>query len=68
MYSLSDFNHKYPFWVNLVQKLKIVSLSLKLVPNLNMQNSMVMFTFSVLERKYHFWANLVLKIKIVSLF
>ena len=32
-----------------------------------MQNSMVVFTFSVLERKHHFWANLVQKIKIVSL-
>ena len=32
-----------------------------------MQNSMIMFTFSVLDRKYSFWANLVQKSKIVSL-
>ena len=32
-----------------------------------MQNSMVVFTFSVLDWKYPFWANLVQKIKIVSL-
>ena len=28
--------------------------------NLNMQNSMAMFTLSVLDRKHHLWANLVL--------
>ena len=27
MFSISVFDHKYPFWVNLVQKIKIVSLS-----------------------------------------
>ena len=32
-----------------------------------MQNSMVVFNFSVLEWKHPFWANLVEKIKIVSL-
>ena len=36
--------------------------------NLNMQNSVVMFTFSNFDRKYHFWVKLVQKIKIVSLF
>ena len=35
--------------------------------NLNMQNSMMMFTFSVFDLKYLFWANLVHKIKIVRL-
>ena len=35
--------------------------------NLNMQNSMVMFTFSVLDRKKPFWGNLIREIKIVSL-
>ena len=29
--------------------------------NLNMQNSMTLFTFSVLEHKHPFWANLVKK-------
>ena len=35
--------------------------------NLNMQNLVVLFTFSVFDWKYPFWANLVQKIKIVSL-
>ena len=35
--------------------------------NLDMQNSMVVFTFSILGQKYAFWANLVQKIKIVTL-
>ena len=35
--------------------------------NLNMQNSVVVFTFSILDQKHTFWANLVQKIKIVSL-
>ena len=33
--------------------------------NLNMRNSMMMFTFSVFEHKYLFWVNLVQKFKIV---
>ena len=32
----------------------------------NIQNSMVMLTFSVFDWKYPFWANLNLKIKIVN--
>ena len=35
--------------------------------NSNMQNSMVMFTFSVFDQKYPFCLNLVQKIRIVSL-
>ena len=35
--------------------------------NLNMQNSMVVFTVAVLDQKYPFWANFAQKIKIVSL-
>ena len=34
--------------------------------NSNMQNSMVMFTFSVFDQKYPFWGNLVQKVKIIS--
>ena len=34
--------------------------------NLNMRNSMMMFTFSVFEHKYLSWVNLVQKFKIVS--
>ena len=36
--------------------------------SLNVQNSVVMFTFSDFDRKYPVWVNLVQKIKIVSLF
>ena len=31
--------------------------------NLNLQSSMVVFTFSDLNGKHHFWANLVQKVK-----
>ena len=34
--------------------------------NPNMQNSMVMFIFSVFDWKYPFWANLAQKVKIIS--
>ena len=34
--------------------------------NSNMQNSMLMFTFSGFDWKYPFWANLVQKVKIIS--
>ena len=52
----SVFNWKYLFCVNLVQKLKIISLTWNFVPrtNSNMQNSLVMFTFSFFDRKYFF--------------
>ena len=103
-------DRKHTFLVNLVQKIKIVSLSWNLVPRLiricriqwwcsfcfrpethflgkfgpknqncqfklkfgtytisNMQNSLVVFIFSVLYGKHSFWADLVQKIKIVNL-
>ena len=112
-YSLFLFSTKNNlFWVNLVQKIEIVSLSWNLVHRiirickiqwwccpiflfstrnsflgifgpenqncqfkvkfdtyitLNMHNSMVMFTFSVVDWECPFWASLVQKIKIVSL-
>ena len=34
MFILSVFDWKYPFWANLVQKVKIISLSWNLVPTL----------------------------------
>ena len=43
MFTFSVFYQKYPFWVNLVQKIKIVSFS----TNLNMQTSVVVVTFSI---------------------
>ena len=110
LFTFFVFEWKCPFWANLVQKIKIVTLCWNLVPRLiricrthwcyslfcfwveilflgkfgpknqnchfklkfgtytnsNMQNSMVMFSFSVFDRKYPFWANLVQKVKIVS--
>ena len=53
----SVFDQKYPFWVNLVQKNKINNLSWNLFDycNLSMQNSVVMFTFSVFTQKYLVW-------------
>ena len=40
---------KYPFCVNSIQKFKRVSLRQNSVPRLNMQNFIVMFTFSILD-------------------
>ena len=42
-YNFSIFNQKFPFWANLVEKKKKKS---------NMQNSMVMFTFSIFDWNY----------------
>ena len=105
--NFSVFDWKFPFWANLVRKIRIVGLAeiwylhwfeyaefnggihfscfrweapflgkfgsknhncqfkLKFATetNSNMQNSMVVFTFSVLDGKHHFWANLVQKMK-----
>ena len=82
LFSFLVFEWKCPFWANLVQKIKIVTLNLNFFfgfwvempflgkfgtyTNSNVQNSMVMFIFFVFDRKYPFWANLVQKVKIVS--
>ena len=52
-------NSKCPFWANFPQNMKFRTKT-----NSNMQNSMVMFTFSVFEPTYPFWANLLHKIKV----
>ena len=66
--NFSVFDRKFPFWANLVRKIRIVSLAeIGTYTDSNMQNSMVVFTFSVLDGKHPFWANLVQKITIVSL-
>ena len=104
MFTSSVFDREYPFWANLVQKIKILSLSWNLIPTLTricriqwwcfvffstrstflsnfcpknqncqlklkfaIQNSMMMFSFSVLDRKYRFWVNFVQGVKIVKL-
>ena len=65
----SIFDRKYPSWANLFKKNQNCEFKLKFGSkiNSNMQNSMVVFTFSILDGKNFFWANLVQKIKIVSL-
>ena len=66
---LSFFDRKLPLWANLVKKHQNCQFKLKFgaSTNLNMQNLMLEFTFSVLDQKHPFWANLVQKIKIASL-
>ena len=69
-YSLSCFRPETPFFLgkfgsknhNYQFKMKFGTEI-----SLNIQNSMVVFTFSVLDWKYPSWANLVQKIKIISL-
>ena len=59
------FRPEIPFWANLVKnnKNKTSELSAQAktwyITNSNMQNSMLVFTFSVLGRKRSFWENLV---------
>ena len=66
-FSISDRNE--PLWANLVQNIKIISLSWNLVPRpiwicrIQWWCSL----FFVLDWKYFFWANLVQQTKIVSL-
>ena len=62
------FSFRHTFWANLVHKIKIVvKLKFGTQTNSHMQDSMVMFTFSVFDQKYPFWVILVQKNKIVSL-
>ena len=68
--TFSVLDWKYPFWENLVEIIKIVSLSLNLILTLLRICRIqwwCLFFFSVLDQIYLFWANLLQKIKIVSL-
>ena len=49
--SFSVFDRKFPFWANLIKKNQNCQFDLKFgtKTNLNMQNSMVMFTFFVFD-------------------
>ena len=69
MLTLSVFNREYPFCVNLVQEIKIVSVSSNLVPRLICicRIQWWVFTFSILDWKYTFLGNLVEKTEFVSL-
>ena len=59
---------KYYFWVSLVQKIKNCLFKLKFGTwnNLNLQNSMVMFTLFVFDSKYPFFGNLFQKLKLLA--
>ena len=67
MFTFSVLDRKYPFWANLVQKFKNVSLSWNLAPKLipicRIQWWWLFFCF---KPENPFWSNLVQKIKIVS--
>ena len=69
MFTFSDFDCKYHFWVNLVQNNQTCQFILKFGTwtNSSMQNSTTMFNFSAFSWNYPFWANLVQLIKIVRL-
>ena len=62
---------RFPLFTKFWSKQKNPNCQLKLkfgsLTNWNMQNSVVMFTFSVFDWKCPFWANLVQKFKIVTL-
>ena len=51
MFTFSISDHKYPFWANLVQKLKMVEVKLYTKTNWNMENVMVVSILSVLDWK-----------------
>ena len=70
MFTFSDFDRRYHFWVNLVQKIQIVSLfylKFGTWTNSNMQNSVAVLNFSTFFWNYPFWENLVQQIRIVRL-
>ena len=60
-------NQKNRLWVYLVKKIQNCQFKLKFATktNLNKQNSMMMFTFSVFDDKYLSWESLVRKLKIL---
>ena len=65
VFTLFVLDWKCPFWTNLFQKIKNVSLGWNLghqLANSNMQNSLALITFSISDRKHTFWANLIQKI------
>ena len=64
VFTFSVLDQKNPFWANLVKKIKNSQFKLKFgtKTNLNMRNSMMMFTS---DHEYLSWANLVQKFKVV---
>ena len=68
VFVFSALDQKNPFGAKLVKKNQNCQVKMKFgtKTNLNMQNSMAMFTVSVFDHKYLSWANLVQKFKIVQ--
>ena len=68
VFSFSVLDLKNSFWVNLVKTNQNCQFQLKFgtKTNLNKQNSMTVFNFSVFDHKYVSWENLLQKFKIVS--
>ena len=68
MFTFSVSEQIHPFWANVVQKTKVVSLSWNVVARLNgICRIRQWCSLFMLNRNYPFWANLVQKIKIISL-
>ena len=69
MFNFFVFDWKYLFWGKFSPKHQNYQFKLKFGswPNSNIQNSMMLFTFSVFDRKCPFGANLVQIVNIVSL-
>ena len=65
-YSLFCFRTEKTFWGKSSPKNQNFQFKLKFgtKTSLNMQNSMMMFTFSIFDHKYPSWANLVQKFKV----
>ena len=70
MFTLSVFDRKYPYCVNVVPKFKTILISWNLVQRL-VPICWIQWWYSLfllyIDLKYHFWANLVQKNKIVGL-
>ena len=61
----SVLHQKNPLWTNLVKKFCQFDLKFGTKINLQIPNSMMMFTFSVFDHKYLSWASLAQKFKVV---
>ena len=68
LFTVSNLDRKHPFLANLVQKIKLVSLSWNMVPSLILIRRIQWHcSLFLLQTGNTFWANLFQKIKIVSL-
>ena len=66
--TFSTSDQKYDFWENSFQKTNFrIKLKFGTYTNLNVLDSILMFTFSALDWKQTFWTNVMAKIKIACL-